>query len=97
MLHLAANLNEGGYVDDPEFCMTRESNPTANNPTLEFQRALFIGGSVMPGDDIFVAIRRQDSEEYDPPVLVFDWRKEVPYRWTERGRLSELISGITLD
>jgi len=90
-------LEAGGYVDDPVFCMTREVNRSSEDPRLEFPRALFIAGSIMPGDDVFVAIRREDFDEYDPPVLVLDWRKKAPYRWTERGRLSELINGIGLE
>ncbi len=97
MLRLSTNLDEAGYVDDPQFCMKRESKPASTDPRLVFQRALFIGGSVVPGDDVFVAVEQQDSENYDPTVLVFDWRKEVPCRWTDRGKLSELINGINLE
>ena len=96
MLCISANLDEAGYVDDPEFCMTRARNLTSEDPRLDFPRALFIAGSVVPGDDVFVAIHQEESEEYDPPVLVLDWQREVPSRWVERGRLSELISGIGL-
>ncbi|MEL6895596.1 MAG: hypothetical protein AAFP90_05780 [Planctomycetota bacterium] len=94
MLQVSANLDSAGYVDDPEFCMTREQGLAPDDPRLEFPRALFIGGSTVPGDDVFVAIQQEDSEDYDPPVLVLDWRKEVPSRWTERGKLSELLDGI---
>jgi hypothetical protein len=89
-------LDRAGYVDQPAFCMARAENVTGKDPRLEFPRALFIGGSIVPGDDVFVAIRREVSDEYDPPVLVLDWRKEAPYRWTERGKLSGLINCIGL-
>lgn len=94
MLRLSANLEEAGYVDDPQFCMTREKESVSDDPRLKFHSALFIGGSVVPGDDVFVAIELQDAAEYDPPVLVFDWRKKVPHRWSVRRKLSELISGV---
>jgi hypothetical protein len=93
----SGDLETTGYVDDPSFCMTREANRSAEDPRLEFPRALFIAGSIVPGDDVFVAIRREDFDDYDPPVLVLDWRKKAPYRWTERGRLSELIRCINLE
>ena len=94
---ISGTLESAGYVDQPGFCMTREVNRSSEDPRLEFPRALFIAGSIMPGDDVFVAIRREDFDEYDPPVLVFDWRKKAPHRWTERGRLSELINCIGLE
>jgi hypothetical protein len=90
---IAQNLDHAGFVDHPEFCMTR-SVTVQSDPRLNFNHALFIGGSVIPGDDVFVAILRKEFEEYDPPVLVLDWRKSVPDRWTERCKLSDLIRGI---
>lgn len=94
MVRLSANLEEGGYVDDPQFCMTREKESVSDDPRLKFHSALFIGGSVIPGDDVFVAIELQDAAEYDPSVLVFDWRMKAPHRWSVRGKLSELIRGV---
>ena len=94
MLLMSAILDNAGFVDDPAFCMTRERNLAADDLRLEFPRALFIAGSIVPGDDVFVAIQRTDSEEYDPPVLVLDYRKAVPARWTKRGKLSEFIRAI---
>jgi hypothetical protein len=94
---MSSVLDNAGYVNDPGFCMNREDNLAPEDPRLEFPRALFIAGSIVPGDDVFVAIRREDSDEYDPSVLVLDWRRKAPYRWTERGRLSELISCIGLE
>lgn len=94
---VSVNLDMGGYVEDPEFCMTREASLASNDPRLMFPRALFIGGSVMAGDDVFVAIQQEDSDEYDPPVLVFDWNRQAPSRWVECGKLSELISVMVLE
>lgn len=94
MLWMFATLDNAGFVDDPEFCMTREHHLESEDPRLVYPRALFIGASTVPGDDMFVAIQQEDCEEYDPPVLVLDWRKDVPARWTARGKLSELIHGI---
>lgn len=92
MVHV--NLDEAGYVDDPEFCMTRKDDPAIDDPRLVFPRALFIGGSKIPGDDVFVAIQQESHDDHDPSVWVLDWHKDIPYRWTERGRLSGLISGL---
>jgi len=97
MLQMSERLDNAGYVDDPEFCMTRECKLTGDDPRLEFPRALFIGGSIMPGDDVFVALHQMNCEDYDPHVLVLDWRKSVPSRWTERGKLSELVCRICTD
>lgn len=91
---ISDNLDHAGYVDHPGFCMTRDAEINQDDPRLNFTRALFIGGSIHPGDDVFVAIQRQEFEEYDPSVLVLDWRKSAPDRWTERCKLSELIKGI---
>jgi len=93
MYLIAENLDHAGFVDHPEFCMTR-ARTKMNDPRLDFSRALFIGGSIVPGDDVFIAIQLEEFEEYDPPVLVLDWRRSAPDRWAERGKLSDLISGI---
>lgn len=39
MKRLATNLEEAGYVDDPQFCMTREQLSSSDDPKLEFPRA----------------------------------------------------------
>jgi hypothetical protein len=93
----SANLDHAGYVDHPAFCMTRKLEVSKDDPRLSFHRALFIGCSTIPGDDVFIAIQKEESEEYDPWVLVLDWREESPNRWTQRGRLSELIRGFQDD
>lgn len=95
MQHVFDQLDYSGIFDLPGFCMTREDSIELNDPRLEYSRALFIGGSVIPGDDVFVAIRLEDYKEYDPPVLVLDDRKHPPNRWRQRGRLSDLIKGIS--
>jgi hypothetical protein len=87
-------LDHAGFVDHQGFCMTRDAEINREDPRLNFSRALFIGGSIHPGDDVFVAIHREEVEDYDPPVLVLDWRKSTPHRWTERCKLSDLIKGI---
>ena len=94
MTKMSAILDHAGYVDQPGFCLIRNDNRASDDPRLEFPRALFIGGSIAPGDDVFLAIRRENYEEYDPLVLVLDWRKEAPFRWDERRRLSELIGEL---
>jgi hypothetical protein len=88
---MSGSLDEAIFLDDPIFCVAREENAQPDDPRLEFPRALFIGVSINVGDDTLIAIRQEKADEYDPFVLVFDWRQKVPYRWTKRGRLSELI------
>ena len=89
-------LDATGYVDDPEFCMARETDVATDDPRLVFERALFLGGSIIPGDDVFV-VADVASEEWDPPILVFDWERSVPDRWVRRGSLSLLIAGLCSD
>jgi hypothetical protein len=93
---MSNRLDAAGYVDDPEFCMARESDLATDAPRLVFDRALFIGGSTTPGDDVFV-VADIGSAGGDPPVLVFDWEQTVPDRWVNRGTLSELIQGLSSD
>lgn len=93
MLSLRDQLAQAGYVDDPEFCMVRDTTvvESSGDPRLIFDAALFVGGSIVPGDDVLVAL---DLRSDDPPVFVFDWTKTVPTRWVEVGRLSGLVSEL---
>jgi hypothetical protein len=91
---VADNLDHAGFVDHPGFCMTRDNNADQSDPRLCFPRTLFIGGSIVPGDDVFIAIQQEETDDYDPFVLVLDWRMSAPHRWSRRGKLSELISGL---
>lgn len=96
MRRISNRLDAAGYVDDPEFCMARESDLATDDPRLVFERALFIGGSIIPGDDVFV-VADIGSAECDPPILVFDWERSVPDRWVGRGKLGVLIQGLCSD
>jgi hypothetical protein len=92
MQRVSDQLNASGYVEDSEFCMRRTAGFGTEDldPRLVFEDALFIAGSAVPGDDVFVAADlRSDSE--DPEILVFDWNRPVPQRWIVVGTLSELI------
>lgn len=93
MQRVATSFDESGIVDDPEFCMVRRRT-TGDDLRLDLSRALFIGGSVFPGDDVYLALMREELTDYDPPVFVLDWRRSVPSRWHIRGSLSDLITGI---
>ena len=93
---MSKDLNKASFVDDPQMCITRDEKAASGDPRLEFPRALFIAVSTEIGDDVLLAMRMEESDEYDPPVLIFDWREKVPYRWTEQGKLSELINCIRM-
>lgn len=94
MFQISSQLDKAGYVDDPEFCMRRDHDSDGRDERLDFSHALFLGGAIVPGDDVFIAIIRSSFEDDDPPALVFDWQKSIPRRWTVRGKLSELIEGV---
>lgn len=95
MERLAQHLDEAGYVDNQTFCMVRGANTSssANDRRLVFERALILGGSVIPGDDVFLAVHL-NREDADPELLVFDWEMPVPNRWVARGTLQGLIDRL---
>ena len=93
---MSNRLDNAGYVDDPQFCMARESEVEKDDPRLIFDRALFVGGSIYPGDDVFVAADLGLAEA-DPPIFVFDWERDVPHRWVGRGTLGELAQRLRLN
>lgn len=85
------------YVDDPEFCMldpTRVRSGKAD-PRLDVASAIFIAGSVVPGDDVFVALDLRHNVA-DPDVFVFDWSKTVPRRWVSAGQVSSLVRSLAV-
>ena len=92
MERVAAQLDKAGYVDDPEFCMVRSREPgcEGRDPRLVFEDALFIAGSKVPGDDVFVVIDLR-GRNGEPEVRVFDWRAEVPRRWVLVGPFGEFV------
>ena len=92
MRRISDQLEVAGYVDDPEFCIVRESELAApqEDPRLVFEHALFIGGSTVPGEDVFVALHPSSDNE-DPRILVFDWRQPIPDRWADVGSLRNFI------
>jgi hypothetical protein len=95
MRGVSVQLDSGGYVDDPQFCMVRREADLVmpGDVRLVFERALCIAGSTVPGDDVIVAVQVSNDED-DPNILVFDWRKPVPDRWIVRGRLSDFVQGL---
>ena len=98
---LMSNVHEqiriGGYVEDPEFCLIDQlvSKQNDSDPRLNLENALFIAGSIVPGDDVFVVLDL-GSEENNPNVLVFDWRKPVPERWIKVMTLVQLINKLDI-
>jgi hypothetical protein len=95
MERVARHLDDAGYVDNQIFCMVRSANSfsSANDRRLVFERALFLGGSIIPGDDVFLAVH-PGREDADPELLVFDWEMPVPNRWVARGTLQGLIDEL---
>jgi hypothetical protein len=95
MSNVHAQIRSGGYVEDPEFCMIEKTSLEANDidSRLNFERALFVAGSIVPGDDVFVVLDL-DSDENNPNVLVFDWRKSIPERWVKVMTLMQLINKL---
>ncbi len=95
MRRISDQLDTAGYVDDPEFCIVREVELVAryDDPRLVFERALFIGGSTVPGDDVFVVLDLgRDSQALN--VLVLDWRRSIPDRWVDVGALSVFVESL---
>lgn len=94
MRSVARQVDVAGWIADAAFCMVRTVDDLngSDDTRLVFDDALFIGGSVMPGDDVLVAIDL--NEDGDPPVFVFLWDNPIPSRWVHVGRLSRLLSGI---
>src|SRR5690606_7718091 len=82
MERIWADIGARGYVDDPEFCMTRNRHDRTgtNDPRLVYRDALFLGGSKFPGDDVFLAIDTSQPE-HTQQVLWFDWSRPPPERW----------------
>jgi hypothetical protein len=96
MSSVHAQIRSGGYVEDPKFCMVKQSNSKTHDRDhrLNLESALFIAGSIVPGDDVFVALDL-DSDKNDPDVLIFDWRKPVPDRWIKVMTLRQLINKLS--
>ena len=96
MRRVAGQLDYYGYVDERQFCMVRDvsSLEGPGDSRLAFQSALFVGGSKISGDDVFIALDLRGNHD-DPNVLVLDWRKPIPDRWVVTGLLSEFIAGLS--
>jgi hypothetical protein len=96
MENIGRQLDSGGYVDDPEFCMIRNLSDLngSNDMRLVFSNALFIGGSKYPGDDVLLAIDASKSSE-EQMVLWFDWSQKPPNRWQPIMSLSSFLSKLT--
>lgn len=94
MVSVWNQVMQAGYVDDIQFCMVRKGSDltSSEDPRLVMEDAMFVGGSIMPGDDVLVALDLRRDE--DPRLLVFDWSKAIPARWVEIGRLSEVVSEV---
>ena len=80
MLRVAQQVDDGGFVEDDNFCMVRDRCDLEgrDDPRLGFTDALFLGGSTVPEDDVLIAVDTVGND--DPEVLVFDWSKPAPSR-----------------
>lgn len=97
--NMPERLHAAGYIDDPEFCFCTGRDATvasSDDPRLSFECALFLGGSVVPGDDVFVAADLS-TDPCDPTVVVFDWEQTVPNRWMRRGDLGNLLRKLSAE
>lgn len=95
MERIGRELDAGGYVDDPEFCMVRKISDIdrSNDQRLVYSEALFIGGSKFPGDDVFLAIDASKSSA-EQMVLWFDWSRMPPNRWKPIMPLSSFLNAL---
>ena len=95
MERIKGDLDSGGYVDDPEFCMvrSRSDHMEDKDPRLVYDDALFFGGSKFPGDDVFLAIDMSKSE-HEQHILWFDWSRSRPERWTSLVPLTVFIERL---
>jgi hypothetical protein len=90
-----SQLDDAGYVDDPEFCLARNAAALSGpgDSRLSFEDTVFLGGAVAPGDDVLIALDAREDVD-DPYVFVFDWSKSLPHRWVQVGSLSYLIDAL---
>ena len=92
---VALALDEEGYVRDAEFCMVleRKDRLDPEDGRLVFRDAIFLAGSRLPGDDVFVAVdvSRPEPEQM---VLLFDWSRSPPDRWVPVVSLLSFVGTI---
>jgi hypothetical protein len=90
-----AQIDVGGYVEDPECCMVRNTTSVsdAGDVRLVFEKAIFVGGSTVPGDDVFLALDLRSDADH-PTMYIFDWNRPVPDRWVAWGRLSSFLEKL---
>lgn len=83
----------GDFASNPEFCLVQtEAELRKGDPRLPLDRALFIAGSRVPGDDVLVAVRC--TGEADPVVFVLDWERPRPHRWAAVMRIGEFVAQL---
>lgn len=96
MRSVGRQVVEGGLVEDPAFCLVSRSAAIAkaDDPRLNVEAAVFVAGSVVPGDDVLV-LADLGRDRRQPHVFVLDWRRQVPNRWVLIGTLAEFIDRIS--
>lgn len=88
MKQVTINLDRGGYVDDPQFCLVR-SKLSANQleKTLIYENILVLGVSTRPGEDVFIVLNDDESKN----IFIFDWSRPIPSRWVRKTTLPKFI------
>jgi len=94
--HMArvSGLLKSQYLAVPEFCMVGQEADlsSASDQRLVFSRALFVAGSKVPGDDVFVAV--DDATTEAGRIVVFDWSRAVPSRWVPMMTVQEFCDAL---
>jgi hypothetical protein len=94
MQGVGQQVSQAGFAEIDDFCMVRKASELAGteDPRIALDSSLFLGGSIVPGDDVFVVLDLRDAE--DGQVLVFDWEREVPRRWVAVGSLRRVLEAL---
>jgi hypothetical protein len=92
MFHVM-NLVKKNYLE-PWFFMVEKSSEITSSNQLVWEECIFIGGNVIPGDDIFLVIDlRQSDDRLD---VLWDYSSGPgPSVWRKLVTLDALLEGLT--
>lgn len=93
MQSVKEQIRLAGFVRDAEYCMRQAGTADHGtlDPRLNFDRSVFVAGSIMPGEDVLVAF---DESDTDPFLKILDWSKPAPERWVRVTRLCSFVGSI---